>query len=165
MTTTLQFNRKDLLYDIANCGFVIADLLPRDETNKSIHIADIIQDGNVDIVTRKMDVAYFACKELLRSWTKSDPVDGGVLNNEFVEREQYSIVLTYPEGVTMGTLENLNALVHEYMVARIIYEWLSINNREEMPIWYDKFTKIATSISACLSARGRATFRKVGPYW
>ena len=65
----------------------------------------------------------------------------------------------------MGTLENLNALDHEYMVARIIYEWLSINNREEMPIWYDKFTKIATSISACLSARGRATFRKVGPYW
>ena len=73
MTTTLLFNRTDLLYDIAGQGFVIADLLPRDETNKSLHIADVIQDGNDDIVTRKMNLAYQKCKELLRAWTKTAP--------------------------------------------------------------------------------------------
>lgn len=164
MTTTLLFNRTDLLYDIAAQGFVIADLLPRDETNKSLHIADVVQDGNVDIVTRKMNLAYQKCKELLRAWAKTAPVDGETISNTFTESDQYQIVLTYPSNVSITTIELLSTLIHEYIVDRALFEWLSTNNREEMSIWYDKYTKLEKDISTCMNARGGATYRPGWPY-
>lgn len=165
LTATLSFKRDAILFDIANNGYVIADVMPYDDTKKAQYVADVVEDGNVDIITRKMDMAYYAVKDLLRSWTKTIPQDNSTLDNTFSETAQYNIVLTYPDSVTMGTLEKLRTLIHEYMVSRTLFEWLLVTSREERDVWGMKYKSLEGEISQCMAARGKAIYRKVGPYF
>ena len=57
----LVFRREQLLYDIGNYAFVEGDLLGDDAEHIAHQVKDIVEDGNVDRVTRVLNLAHTEC--------------------------------------------------------------------------------------------------------
>ncbi len=54
----LIFHRKELLYDIENNAYIQGDIMDKGDEHRRHQVIDIGQDGNVDRVTRILNLAY-----------------------------------------------------------------------------------------------------------
>lgn len=67
---SLEFSRKALIYDISNCAYVEGDVMPADDEHSKHQVFDIAEDGNIDRVTRILDLAHAECVEMMYPYTK-----------------------------------------------------------------------------------------------
>ncbi|MDE6335300.1 MAG: hypothetical protein K2L34_01900 [Muribaculaceae bacterium] len=94
------YSRKAVLYDVANLAYVVGDVREGEYTAHSLHHTfDICAPGNIDRVNR-------------------------VLNLAIAEVEA---IVNPPHGISGRGMEKLlRNLVHEYLVARVLYDWLTV---------------------------------------
>ena len=64
-TVTLTFKRDELLYDIKNMGFVEGDTKKVESEHERHQVMDVGEDGNVDRVTRVLDLTFSECGTVL----------------------------------------------------------------------------------------------------
>lgn len=160
-TVTLTFGRKSLLYDISNISFVEGDVMNVEDEHSRHQTIDISQDGNVDRVTRTLDLAYCECKEFLYPYTKEECEDGYSGDNGFEETENYVIKMSIPPKFSKTTYDLLLNLIHEYMICRVLYDWLGITDPQAASKWREKYEAIEKRIRACVGNRiGRTRIRQ-----
>lgn len=162
---TLNFKRKELLYDASNYAYVEADIMQVEDECRRHQVFDITQTGNVDRVTRILNLAYAECVEALYPYTKgSIPDNEDTLDDVLKEPDTYTITLSLPEGFSITTVNLLEELIHEYMVCRVLAEWLSITKKESATNWENKFSVLKEKMQkALISRRGRIR-RKIKPF-
>lgn len=162
---TLTFKRAELIYDASNYSFVEADILPEGDECRRHQVFDIGQDGNVDRVTRVLNMAHAECVEMLYPYTKEEiPDEQKALDDVLTEPELYEIKLTLPEGFSLTTLRMLEHLIHEYFVCRVLADWMSITNPESEANWEKKFTTLRNKIKSSLVSRTGKVRRKLKPF-
>ena len=162
---TLSFKRAELLYDAGNYSFVEADIMPIDDEHRRHQVADICQEGNIDRVTRVLNTAYAECVEMLYPYTKEEiPDEPEALDDILKEPETYEIKLTLPETFSLTTLRMLEPLIHEYLVCRVLADWMSITNPESEAKWEKKFAALRNKIRTTLMSRTGKTRRKLKPW-
>lgn len=61
---TLVFKREELLYDAENYSFVEGDIMQAEDEHARHQVFDIGQDGNVDRVTRILNLVHSECVEI-----------------------------------------------------------------------------------------------------
>lgn len=82
-------------------------------------VFDIGQDGNVDRVTRILNLVHSECVEMLFPYTKEEISDKQEpLDNVMTVPEEYLITLVLPVEFSLSTVKLLKHLIHEYMSAR-----------------------------------------------
>lgn len=162
---TLTFKRAELIYDASNYSFVEAEIIPEGDECRRHQVFDIGQDGNVDRVTRVLNMAYSECVEMLYPYTKEEIPDGQeALDDVLKEPEVYEIKLTLPETFSITTLRLLEHLIHEYLVCRVLADWMSITNPESEAGWEKKFTTLRNKIRTSLVSRTGKIRRKMKPF-
>lgn len=72
---TLVFKREELLYDAENYSFVEGDIMQAEDEHARHQVFDIGQDGNVDRVTRILNLVHSECVEMLFPYTKEEISD------------------------------------------------------------------------------------------
>ena len=75
LKVTLTFKRDQLLYDIKNAAYVESHVMPPDTEHAKHMVADVGEEGNVDRVTRVLDLGVSMCREMLYPWAKKDIVN------------------------------------------------------------------------------------------
>lgn len=160
----LIFHRKDLLYDIENIAYVQGDVMKTNDEHDRHQVIDIGQDGNVDRVTRILNLAYQECVDFLYAYTKADVFKASSLDNTFGAPEHYKMRLLVPPDFSKGTVALLKNLIHEYMTCRVIEDWMSITNPQAQPIWKNKLEEIEEAIISCMNARGGRIRRTQTPF-
>lgn len=161
----LQFRREQLLYDIANYGFIEGDLMAENPDDHARHLTqDVAEVGNVDRITRILGLVHAGVIEMLYPYTKFEAEDGDCLNDRLREPEVYMVEMAVPPTVSMTTIHYLEHLIHEYMVARAIADWLSITNPRKAPVWAEKVEAIEQSIRTCMIRRMQRTRIKQHPF-
>jgi hypothetical protein len=166
-TVTLKFIREQLLYDIRNIAYVESDVMPGDNDHSRHQVADIGEDGNVDRVTRIMDLAFAAVTELLYPYTKSSVGEKEERTDEFKESEVYVIDLLVPDDFSKTTVDYLTRLIHEFVVYRVLADWMGIanlGNSESAANWEAKASSLADEIDSTLHARMRRVRRTLSPF-
>lgn len=133
----LKFLRKELLYDTGNYAYVEADVMGDDKQHAQHQLADIVEKGNVDRVSRILAVVHSEVIEMLYPYTKEEPVEEEI-DDKLETPEEYVVELTVPVTVSRTTLKLLSKLVHEYMVYRVMADWLSITNPPASAHWMEK---------------------------
>lgn len=162
---TLTFKRAELIYDASNYSFVEADIMTEGDECRRHQVFDIGQAGNVDRVTRVLNTAHAECVEMLYPYTKEEIPDGQeALDDVLTEPETYEIRLTLPETFSLTTLRMLEHLIHEYLVCRVLADWMSITNPESEANWQRKFTTIREKIRTALVSRTKMIRRKLSPF-
>lgn len=143
-TVALQFLRTELLNDLDQYGYVEGDVQrvgdPRNEAEEHLRhgrhqTQDITQDGNIDIVTRHLDLALARCREALFPYSKT-PVDNAtVMDDVLQETDTYVIRLWVPSDFSQTTVEFLEQLIHNLLIYCVLYYWLSITKPEGAAKW------------------------------
>lgn len=117
---TLEFLRKELLYDISNRAYIIGDSLGDDKEHAKHQLIDIVQDGNIDYVARMLDKAHAECAEFLYSCTKVPCETDVKYDDDQQDIEKYIITMSVHNGISETTLNLLTKLIHEYMVLKVL---------------------------------------------
>lgn len=137
-TVVLTFLRSELLNDLDQYGYVEGDVM-RDDADHLKHgkhqTQDITQDGNIDIVTRKLNLKVAWCREALFPWTKEPVMDNVTLDDILDNPGVYTIAMTVPADYSNTTAKWLEELIHNLLVWWVLYYWLSITKPEAAEKW------------------------------
>lgn len=160
----LVFHRKDLLYDIGNNSYIQGDVMDAKDEHERHQVMDVCQDGNVDRATRILNLAFQECVNMLHSYTKEDVAEETSLDNGFGAPDIYEMRLVVPVDFSKGTVELLKNLIHEYMVCRVMEDWLSLTHKPAQPVWEEKVKVLNGKILSCMNARGGKIRRPLKPF-
>lgn len=168
-TVEMRFKREQLLYDIENMGYVVSDLIGGADDPETLHArhltADIGQDGNIDRVTRVMNLAMSEAAEALYPYTKHDlPEDTEPLDDVLEETEEYRLVLHVPDGFSPTTLRYLRDLIHELLVCRVLADWLSLTSPAAADTWESRAASALEKAKQAVTARIGRTRRPLKPF-
>ena len=156
LKVTLTFKRDQLLYDIKNAAYVESHVMPPDTEHAKHMVADVGEEGNVNRVTRVLDLGVSMCREMLYPWAKKDIVNTE-LDDTLKERQQYVIVMNVPTTMSQTTLTLVERLIHEYLVCRGVADWLSITNPQKSETWLAKAAEAETEIRTAIHSRMERT--------
>ena len=163
-TVKMTFKREELLYDIRNNAYVEGDVMQAKTEHDRHQVQDIGEDGNIDRVTRLLDLAHAECEEALFPYTKEDveqetemddtptyveptaDAGGTVADMEMFTDDMtaskptgdYVIRLLVPDEYSKTTVRLIVRYIHEYMVCRVLSDWMSITNPPAAANWKAK---------------------------
>lgn len=161
----LKFRRDELLYDIKNYAYVESDIMT-DERQGSVishaqhQLADIGEEGNVNRVSRILSLVHAEVIEMLYPYTKREPIEGE-LDNILVVPSEYTILMRVPKTMSRTTTRLLEKLIHEYMVYRVMSDWLSITNKDAAVGWRERAEETKAEIESVKNLRRKAFTRKI----
>lgn len=162
-TVRLKFLRPQLLYDIRNYAFIEGDVMGEEKQHAQHVLVEIGEAGNVDRVSRILAVIHAAVIELLYPWTKCEPVEEEI--DDCLEvPDEYVVELRVPQDVSRTTVHLLSRLVHEYMVYRVMADWLGITNPEAAANWAAKAEEAEKEIEEAKTVH-RGVFTRVIHPW
>lgn len=163
-TVSIILNRKEILYDIENYAFVEGDIMKSGDTHTQHQVFDITQDGNVDRVNRVLDLAYSECVEIMYPHTSVPVYHHQSMDNEIDGESDYVFNLRVPAGFSQTTTTFLTRLLHEYMVCRVLSDWLSITKPESWENWRKKMNVTSDKIKSALNHRSIRLRRTQTPF-
>ncbi len=160
----LSFIREQLLYDIKNYAFVEGDVMQVKTEHDRHQVIDVGEDGNIDRVTRVLDLSFVECVDLLYPYSKKTFEDMQESNDVLEETETYTIEMKVPDWFSKTTVVLLEKLIHEYMVYRVLADWMSITNPASKANWEEKIEDVSKKIQGCMNARCRRLRRTQTPF-
>ena len=161
---TMNFKREALLYDIANVAYVEGAIQIKDSAHDASFTMDIVQDDNVDRITRILDRVYAQCVKYLSPYTDESITENIELNDDFEETEVYTIVMNVPKTFLKPYAKYIKTLIHEYMVCTSLYEWLAITKPNNAVYWGSKAADTLQDIRATLNTSTRVFERPISPF-
>ncbi len=159
----LTFIREELLYDIKNYCFIEGDIKEGDEHQKH-QVFDVCEDGNIDRVTRVLDLTFEQCVDMCYPYTKREVCNMARRDDELEEEDEYVMRMNLPQWFSDTTVSLLEKLIHELLVYRVMEDWLSITHPEAATKWKEKAENAEKEISSALTRRARCLRRKLNPF-
>lgn len=163
LNAVLGFKRDQLLYDIKNYAFIEGSVMDTESNHNRHMVQDVGESGNVDRVTRVLNLAVAECRELLYPYTKND-LHHTDLNDDLREPPVYGIVLSVPTDFSQTTLYLLEHLIHEYLVCKSLSDWMSITNPAKEQTWKAKAEDAEHEIRMNLHNRIAKARRRMHPF-
>lgn len=162
----LTFYRNELLYDVENCAHVEGDVMTGGNDHARHQLQDIAQEGNIDRVTRVLNLVHMECVEALYPYTQKELPDREVarLDDKHREPEKYVITLSLPEDFSATTLRLLRDTIHEYMVCRVLADWIGITYPEGSVKWAQKAAAHRERMRGLLMSRTGMVRRPLKPW-
>lgn len=206
-TVKLLFKRSELLYDIKNYAYVEGDVMQVKTEHDRHQVQDIGETGNIDRVTKVLDLAHAESVEALFPYTKQEveqetemddmptvvydekPAEGGSDGVETPTNEEgkaegkaedkaegktegeanaktqdYEIQLLVPDAYSKTTVTLLVRYIHEYMVCRVMADWMSITNPTSAPKWKVKEQEMLEAMKEAVNFRTKRVRRTQTPF-
>lgn len=167
ISVKLRFITSEILDDVKQYAWVSGDLMsPEDGAGHARHqTQDITEKGNLDRVTRMLNLSMARCREALYPFTKRavDSVEPE-RNDILVLPQEYLIGLEVPDTFSKTTADLLEQYIHEYCVASILADWFSITNPSSVQSWQLRAENAMHSINTSLSIRTGRIRRGKSPF-
>lgn len=160
----LVFHRAQLLYDIKNYAYIEGHVWGEEHQHAQHTLIEIGEDGNIDRVNRILGVVHAEVVEMLYPYTKQEPEESEEICDKMWEPEDYRIEMKIPAAMSRTTLHLLNKLIHEFMVSKVIYDWLSITHPEAAGNWLAKSEEAREEINSIKNTRRGTLTRPCHPF-
>lgn len=161
---TLCFEREALLYDIKNYCFIEGDTMERKDEHAKHQVYDVGESGNIDRVTRVLDLAFVQCVDLCFPYTKKELCHHVSRDNELEEEDEYVMQLRLPDDFSETSVTYLSKLIHELMVYKVMADWMSITKPESKKNWQEKAEDAEQQVLSMLNARVGRVHRPLRPF-
>lgn len=163
----LNLYRDELLYDIKQIAFVEGDIIETEDEHERHQIIDIAEDGNIDIISRRMNRAASHCNELMYPYSKVIVGDVTTTDNEAENFADFIYDIKIPDDFSQTTVDHLTKLIHDYIVYDALYYWMSITNLRNTNSavkWASLLQSLQDEIASTLFARMRRVRRTQTPF-
>lgn len=125
-TVTLSCGRKELLYEIRQICYVGGDVVQEDAQDARHQMQDVTEDGNVDLITRQMDLIHAEVCDLMCNDNGEYVEDGHSEDDLMRETDRYEVTMTVEEGTRVSAVRLLGQLYHQLMVGRAVAWWFTL---------------------------------------
>lgn len=159
----LVFKRNELLYDIKNYAYIEGSIMETESSHGRHMVQDVGEAGNIDRVSRVLNLTMAKCREMLYPYSKHD-VYRTELTDNLREPQTYGIVLSLPADFSQTSLYLLENLIHEYLVCKTVADWMSITNPAKAEIWEMKALDAENEIRMNLHNRITKARRTLRPF-
>ena len=163
-TVKLMFKREQILYDCKNYAYVEGDTMKAQDEHDRHQVIDIGEDGNIDRVTRVLDLAFADCVELCYPYSKVEVEDKTVLDDTLRERDTLVLRMVVPDDFSQTTVELLRRLIHELLVYKVMADWTSHTKPESEAKWAKKAEDVEEKITSSLNYRVGRVRRTLTPF-
>ena len=163
-TVTLTFKREEILYDCKNYAYVEGDTMKTQDEHDRHQVMDICEDGNIDRVTRVLDLAFADCVELCYPYSKVEVEDVTALDDTLQERDALVLSMLVPDDFSQTTVELLRRLIHELLVYKVMADWTSHTKPESEAKWANKAEEVEDKINSSLNYRVGRVRRTLAPF-
>lgn len=163
-SVTLTFKREEILYDCRNYAYVEGDTMKTQDEHDRHQVMDIGEDGNIDRVTRVLDLAFADCVELCYPYSKVEVTDETALDDTLQERDTLVLNMLVPDDFSQTTVELLRRLIHELLVYKVMADWTSHTKPESEEKWAKKAEEVEGKISSSLNYRVGRVRRTLSPF-
>lgn len=131
-----------------------------------------MSDDEQEFLERAFILAHSECAEMLYPHVKREifpdmdkPETDEDESEEVVEPAVvYDIVLSLPKHFSHTTITLVENLIHEYLVSRLMSEWVMITVPEKHSYWIERYAEAKRKISVALTARTKPLRRKSRPF-
>lgn len=165
-TVVLRFRRENLDYSIRNYAYVQSHVMGDGRECSKHTLCDVCEDGNRDRVSRLLAVIHSEVIEMLYPFTKHEAVEE-VTVDDLWEPKEYVVVMRVPEAFSRTSVHLLNGLIHEFMVYRVLHDWITMVAPEDVAMaahWKEKAEAAAGEIEKLKNARRGVVRRKLHPW-
>lgn len=161
---TITLLRCELLKDIAGLAYVEGDMIKTDDGHDRHQLQDIVEDGNIERVTRVLDLTFAEVVELCYPYTKMALEDDYRPNDIYHEAEAYRLHMTVPATMSKTSIDYLEKLVHELLTCRVMADWTSITKPSVAAGWNEKAEVMLKRMKSAMNNRGRRVRRPLSPF-
>lgn len=162
---TIKYKVSEIIYDVNNLAWIEGDIMSDDEGHKKHQLVDITQQGNIDRVKRVLDMAFAEIVEMLYPHTKAEiKEDDLMLDNIPEEVDSYILELHLPSNYSITTLNLLKNYIHEYLVMRVLQDWLLIVYPDKAVKYDAKLEFVNNKIKNTTLSRMMPVRRKLKPF-
>jgi hypothetical protein len=152
-TVILKFLRRELLYDIRNLCYIEGDTKDASDEHQKHQIFDVGEDGNVDRVTRVLDLTFQECMDLCYPYSKVAVGDETETDDTLNAPATYVLRLRVPDDFAQSTVHLLEKLIHELLVYKVMADWTSHTKPESEEKWAKKTEEVEAQIVSHLNFR------------
>lgn len=149
-----------------------------------------MSDDEQEFLERAFILAHSECAEMLYPHVKREIFpdidktetdedkpegmpDGEITEEDVIKNESeevvepavvYDIILALPKHFSHTTITLVENLVHEYLVSRLMSEWVMITAPEKHFYWIERYAEAKRKISIALTARTKPLRRILRPF-
>lgn len=163
LVVVLSFKREQLMYDIENYCFIEGNVSEAESARIKHEIQAAGDDGNVDRVTRVLNLNVAKIRELLFPYTKHE-IHRKELDDILKEPDVYGVVLKLPTTYSQTTINYMELLIHEYLVCEVMTDWMSFTNLQKVEMWKARSIEAKNSLKSCMAVRLGRVRRKSHPF-
>lgn len=146
----LRFVREELLYDTKNYCYIEGDTMQTTDEHQKHQVFDVGESGNVDRVTRMLDLVFSQVEVMCFPFSKREMNDMCSYDDELEESEEYVLRLNVPQTFDGTRAKMLEKSIHELLVYRVVEDWLSITKPGSDVVWKEKADTLRSQILSTL---------------
>lgn len=135
---TLTIKKEEVLYDIANLAFVIADIHGSADAHAVHQTFDIIEGQNRDRIERVLSMSVAIVREVLSRGSAEgnfNRLPSSLLPSDIIFKIRASC---HFNGDLKSVMVILREIIHEYLVCRVLADWLSVTLPSLAGVWREK---------------------------
>ena len=132
---TMVLQQEELVQDIRNAAYIVADAVKTDNPDDRARIRDIAELNNREWMFRWMDLAVGMVANFLTIWSARYDSQNTLSTDKYKEIPCYHIHMEVPKKFPENTFIYAKDLAHQYIVSRVMYEYLKHIFPDAAAVW------------------------------
>lgn len=155
--------RQELIMDIENQAYVYGDMLSDEQQHTKHIVQDICQGASLDRTIRLTAIAFHECVAMLGAFVKEEAISTAG-SDAYADKTTYTISLSLPDTITEAALVALPPLLHEYIVWRVLSDWMAQVLPAQYPVCLQKADEAKAGILSAMRKRSKPITLKQHPF-
>lgn len=152
---TIRIDKDSIFEQIAKKTSYIGSKMKDEDAYDNIFTTD----EDKEFFEEHFELAHAECVEMLFPYAMKEITD-----SEEVQDDGYSIVITVPKEMSQTTVSLVERQINEYIVSRLIAEWMMACNIDSHSYWLERYTSIRKQINRTLLSRMKPLRRTSRPF-
>lgn len=169
-TATIRIDKNSIFEQIAKKTSYIGDrLLGQEDAYDRIAVTD----ADMEFFNEPFMLALTECAEMLFPYVTDTSINTDTRMDKAADYQEpepeavpfaYEIRLSLPDSFSLTTHNLVSNLINDYIVSRLIAEWMMAGNVESHSYWIERYASIRIQINRTMTARTQPARRGSGPF-
>lgn len=152
---TIKIDKDSIFEQIAKKTSYIGSKMKDEDAYDNIFTTD----EDKEFFEEHFELAHAECVEMLFPYAMKEITD-----SEETQNDGYSIVITVSKEMSQTTVSLVERQINEYIVSRLIAEWMMVCNIDSHSYWLERYTSIRKQINRTLLSRMKPLRRTSRPF-
>lgn len=161
---TIKIDKNSILEQIAKKTSYIGDKM---QSQQDAYDRIFVTDADGEFFEELFALAHSECIEMLFPYIKDNVVTNDLKDQvpDMPETDpDCNIKLCLPKGLSLSTVSLVEKQVNEYIVSRLLAEWMMASNIETHSYWIERYRSIRKQIGTTLTSRTVPVRRIPSPF-